>query len=228
MQAPKIKPNSQPNLVIVYTRVSTDSQERSGLGIEAQLEACREIANRMNLTILKEYQETVSGKIDPRERPLFMDALKLAQANGARILIAKLDRFSREVYHVSGYTQGYMWGKETPDLLVADSPTMSQLEIYVKAMISEEERRAIGKRTKDALAVKKSQGWVNGVAGRQAKLDKVREATQDAINRAIELRQLGHGWLKIANTLNEEGFTTSKGGKWYGQSVKNRILSLGN
>ncbi|MBP5977995.1 recombinase family protein [Brasilonema sp. CT11] len=211
--------------VVIYCRVSTGRQERSGLGLEAQLESCRNLATKMNLTIINEYIEAVSGTINPMLRPKFAEAISTAQKHEAKILVAKLDRFSRNVFHISGYCGGHFM-ENNPPLLVAESPDMKQFEMHIKAALAQEERDMISKRTKDALAVKKSQGWVNGAAGRTANVERARVATKGAIEKAIELRAMGWGYSRVANTLNEMGYTTSRGGKWYAANVQDRLNSL--
>ena len=218
--------NSQPNKVVVYLRVSTDKQEKSGLGLEGQKTLCKDVALRMGLEIIEIFQESVSGKIHPEKRPIFMQALEAAQRSGSRLMVAKLDRLSREVYHVSGYTQKHIFGDLTPDLLIAESPNMSQMEIYLKAMISEEERRMIGERTRAALAERKKQGVVLGATGRKAAASKAREKTAEAIAYAVELRKKGHSYQAIADQMNADGFTTSRGGMWYAASIRSRLKNL--
>jgi DNA invertase Pin-like site-specific DNA recombinase len=215
------------NTIVIYCRVSTDQQEKSGLGLEAQLDLCRQVAQQLGLEIIGEFEETISGKADPKERPIFLQCVALAQMNGSKIMVAKLDRFSREMYHVSGFTQKYMWGKETPDLLIASSPKMSQMEIYIWAMLAEQERKQIGERTRAALAVKKAQGAQLGKAGRTASVAKARANSEDAIALAKELRGEGLGYSKIADRLNELGLTTSKGGQWYAANIRQRLMSIG-
>ena len=68
-------------------------------------------------------------------------------------MVAKLDRFSREVYHVTGYCDRYFFAERTPDLICAESPKASMLEIRIRAVVAQEEREMIGKRTRAALAL---------------------------------------------------------------------------
>ncbi|MBN3951584.1 MAG: recombinase family protein [Nostoc sp. NMS7] len=227
MATVKKSKNIDTNTVVIYCRVSTDQQEKSGLGMEAQLDLCRKVAQQLELEIIGEFQETISGKVDPKERPIFLQCLALAQENGSKIMVAKLDRFSRVMYHVAGFTQKYAWGTNTPDLLIASSPKMTQLEIYIWAMMAEEERRQISERTKSALSVRKSQGHENGKVARTVSMNKARAKTEDAMRLATQLRGEGLGYLKIADKLNEVGLTTSKGGVWYAAGIRSRLISIG-
>ncbi len=223
MRSKKIKSN--PNAVVIYLRVSTDEQGRSGLGLDAQLEACNRLCEMRGLSVVGVWSEVVSGKIDPRERGVFMQALVSAQANGASILVSKQDRFSREVFHVSGYVNNYFFGTATPALIAADSPNASPMEIYLKAMVSEQERQAISQRTKDALAQLKKQGKELGKAGRQAHSTQAQDKTAAAIERAQELRKSGLSLEATAQALTSEGFTTSRGTAWSKQSLSKRLAA---
>lgn len=216
---------TNPNAVVIYLRVSTDEQGKSGLGLDAQLDACKRLCEQRQLTIVGVYSEIVSGKVDPRERPVFMQALAEAQSQGASIMVSKQDRFSREVFHVSGYVNNYFFGSSTPSLITADSPNASPMEIYLKAMVSEQERQAISLRTKEALAQVKKQGKELGKAGRQAHSEKAQQATEDAIKRALELREQKLTLESIADTLNAEGYTTSRGTHWTKQALSKRLAT---
>ncbi|GBE90845.1 recombinase family protein [Nostoc cycadae] len=215
-----------PDAVVIYLRVSTDEQGKSGLGLDAQLDACKRLCEQRQLTIVGVYSEVISGKVDPRERPVFMQALTEAQQHGASLLVSKQDRFSREVFHVSGYVNNYFFGSNTPILIAADSPNASPMEVYLRAVVAEEERKLISKRTKDALAQLKKQGVRLGDKGREAANQAKRDATEEAIQRASELRQQRYTLQAIADTLNTEGFTTSKGTPWTKQALSKR-LSVG-
>lgn len=222
------KVNTNPQKVVIYIRVSTDKQEQSGLGLEAQLKLCYEVAERHNLEVLGQFTDTASGKISPEKRPVFMEAVSLAQVTGARLMVAKLDRLSRRIYHITGYVENELFGKLTPNLLVADSPNMSQLELHVRAMIAQEERRLISERTKAALAECKKNGADLGAEGRKVSHKKARDKTKEAMTLAISLREEGLSYRAISDRLNNEGFTTSKGGSWYAANVRLRLKSLGH
>ncbi|BAY37269.1 site-specific recombinase for integration and excision [Nostoc sp. NIES-2111] len=224
MKATK-KTKANPNAVVIYLRVSTDEQGKSGLGLDAQLDACKRLCEQRHLTIVGVFSEIISGKVDPRERPVFMQALTEAQKHGASLLVSKQDRFSREVFHVSGYVNNYFFGSSTPALRTADSPNASPMEIYLKAMVSEQERQAISQRTKDALAQLKKQGKQLGQAGRQAHSEKAQQATETAIQRALELRGQKLTLESIANTLNAEGYKTSRGTSWTKQALSKRLAT---
>lgn len=169
--------------VVIYTRVSTDEQGKSGLGLDAQLAACQKLAEYEGLEIVGNFQDVVSGKTNPMEREGFKAAIDTAINQGARLLIAKLDRLSRDVFYVSSFTNGFMV-KNCPKLIIAENPNASEFEINLRASLAQEERRLISERTKAALAVKKAQGAELGKAGRQAHSDKAQQVTESAITRA--------------------------------------------
>ncbi|MEA5583745.1 recombinase family protein [Nodularia harveyana UHCC-0300] len=208
--------------VVIYTRVSTDEQGKSGLGLDAQLDACRKLANFEGLEIIGEYQDVCSGKSDPMVRDGFKTAIDTAIQFGAKLLISKLDRLSRDVFYVSSFTNGFMI-KNCPKLIIAENPNASEFEINLRASLAQEERRLISERTKAALAVKKAQGCNLGQAGRQSHSDKAQEATEAAIIRAQELREQGLSLDKVCTILNTEGYTTSRGSQWSKQALNKRL-----
>ncbi|MFM6158785.1 MAG: recombinase family protein, partial [Sphaerospermopsis kisseleviana] len=105
--------------VVIYVRVSNEEQGKSHLGLDAQLEACKRLVKYEGLDVVAIYEESISGKVDPMERPIFKTAITDAINSGSKLLIAKLDRFSRDVYHISSFLNGYMI-KDCPRLIVAE------------------------------------------------------------------------------------------------------------
>lgn len=210
--------------VVIYIRVSTDEQGKSGLGLEAQLAACQKLAEYEGLEIVGSFQDVVSGKSNPMEREGFKAAIETAIQHGARLLVAKLDRLSRDVFYVSSFTNGFMV-KNCPKLIIAENPNASEFEINLRASLAQEERRLISERTKAALAVKKAQGAELGKAGRAAHSGKAQQATESAISRAVELRSEGYSLDKVCSILNTEGYTTSRGSQWSKQALNKRLVA---
>ncbi|MFM6006313.1 MAG: recombinase family protein, partial [Sphaerospermopsis kisseleviana] len=128
--------------VVIYCRVSTEEQGKSHLGLDAQLEACKRLAGYEGLNVVDIDEESISGKVDPMERPVFKTAIDTAINSGAKLLVAKLDRFSRDVYHISSFLNGYMV-KNCPRLIVAETPNASEFELNLRAALAQEERRLI-------------------------------------------------------------------------------------
>ncbi|MFM6008457.1 MAG: recombinase family protein, partial [Sphaerospermopsis kisseleviana] len=191
-------------------------------GLDAQLEACKRLAEYEGLEVIGIFTEVCSGKVDPMDRPKFKVAITNAINSGSKLLIAKLDRFSRDIYHISSFLNGYMI-KDCPRVIVAESPNASEFELNLRAALAQEERRLISERTKAALAVKIAQGVELGKSGRQAAVNKSRQATQDAFDMMIDLHNQGNSYQQIADKLNQLGFTTSRGGDWDKSVVYRRI-----
>ena len=209
---------------VVYCRVSTVEQGRSGLGIEAQRTACHAIAQGIG-EIIGEFTEIESG--DAAERPELRKALAMVRRTGATLLVAKLDRLGRDVELLAGAIKGR--------LLVADAAGASVLELHVRAIVAAEELAKIRQRTRDALQALKRRGVKLGSArpghwqGREADRAKgQRRATRAAaaaretasaewraeiLPRARELRASGLGFAAVADRLNAEGFRAVKGGE---------------
>lgn len=220
----RTKLSKNGNAIVIYLRVSTEEQGKSGLGLNGQINLCRRVASELNLEVAGVFEDVISGKTNPMEREGFTQAIKKAQTLGCRLMVAKLDRLSRDVYYISSFVNGFMV-KNTPRLLIADNPNATEFEINIRASISQEERRLISERTRAALAVKKAQGAELGKAGRAAALANATrtKATETAILRAQELLAQNYGYQKIAEILNNEGFTTSRGSSWTKQSLYKRL-----
>src|ERR1700757_3781471 len=135
---------------ISYLRVSTKRQGKSGLGLEAQHHAVDEFLNGGKWTLVKEYVEVESGK--RTDRPQLEASLKACRAYGAKLVIAKLDRLSRDAHFLLGLE------KAGVDFVAADMPNANRLTVGIMAMVAEEERRMISKRTEEALAAAKKRG----------------------------------------------------------------------
>ena len=135
---------------ISYLRVTTGRQDQSGLGIEAQRKAVEDFLNGGSWGLAKEYVEVESGK--KTDRPVLAEALKACRLYGARLVIAKIDRLSRDAHFLLGLE------KAGVDFVAADMPTANRHTVGIMAMVADEERRMISKRTKEALAAAKRRG----------------------------------------------------------------------
>ena len=139
---------------VAYYRVSTQQQGRSGLGLEAQRAGVEAYLNGGKWTLLDEFTEVETGKganaLD--RRPQLRAALELARKRKATLVIAKLDRLARNVHFVSGLIESGV------DFVAADMPQANKVMIQMHAVMSEWERDAISKRTKDALQAAKARG----------------------------------------------------------------------
>jgi DNA invertase Pin-like site-specific DNA recombinase len=147
---------------ISYLRVSTDRQGRSGLGLAAQRTAVADYLNGGRWRLLQEYVEIESGKRS--DRPKLAEALAACRLHGAKLVIAKLDRLSRDAHFLLGLD------KAGVDFVAADMPNANRLTVGIMAMVAEEERRANSARTTAALQAAKARGKKLG--GRRLKFER--------------------------------------------------------
>lgn len=145
--------------LVAYLRVSTDRQGRSGLGLEAQREAVARFAAAEGFTVACEYVEVETGKgADALERrPQLAGALARARRLGCPVVVAKLDRLSRDVAFISG-----LMAQRVPFVVCDLGPHADPFMLHVYAALAEQERRMISMRTKAALAAAKARGVVLG------------------------------------------------------------------
>ncbi|WP_161888579.1 recombinase family protein [Pontibacter russatus] len=214
---------------IAYYRVSTQKQGTSGLGLEAQKAAVAGFV--AGAPVLAEYVEVESGKKD--NRPELEKAIAHAKQAGATLIIAMLDRLSRNAGFIFALRDSKV------DFICADMPDANTLTIGIFAVMAQHERELISKRTKDALAAKKARGEEVGnranltQKGRQ-KGAKARQtaamqdkANKNALNWALECKaKKGEEKMtlqQIADKLNSMDLTTSTGAQFRAMSVK-RLL----
>lgn len=219
------------NKYISYLRVSTARQGASGLGLEAQRANIENYLKGGQWLLLKEFLEVESGK--NADRPKLQDALELCRATGATLLIAKLDRLSRDAHFLLGLQKA--GGK----FVAVDMPTANELTVGIMALVAQEERQAISKRTKEALAAAKARGVKLGNPqnltrkaadhGRSVGLAAIKSKADNfalqGIDRINRIRSEGHSLNGIALALNREGIlsATGKANAWTARSVKNLI-----
>jgi len=215
---------------ISYLRVSTKRQGRSGLGLEAQRNSVDEYLNGGNWALVKEFVEVESGKRSGR--PMLAEALKTCRAYGAKLVIAKLDRLSRDAHFLLGLE------KAGVDFVAVDMPNANRLTVGIMAMVAEDEGRRISARTKDALAAAKRRGKKLGGDRGVVPTDKARElATATLKARAAsraadlapiieELRTAGAVTLSArAAGLNEKGIPTPRSGSRWSATQVGRLLA---
>jgi DNA invertase Pin-like site-specific DNA recombinase len=140
---------------IGYCRVSTQRQGKSGLGLEAQQSAIQHFAETEGYTIAQTFVEVETGKgADALERrPRLAAAMKAARKGKATILVAKLDRLSRDVHFISG-----LMAHKARFMVAELGPTVDPFMLHVYAAVAEQERRRIGDRTREALAAARKRG----------------------------------------------------------------------
>lgn len=220
--------------IVSYLRVSTAKQGHSGLGLEAQREAIKTYADRMNAKMSEEFVEVESGKTN--ERPQLKAALHLAKVTGSVLVIAKLDRLSRNAAFLLTLRDAGV------KFIAADMPDANELTVGIMALVAEQERQAISKRTKEALQAAKKRGKVlgnpNGAkALREAAMGNgaaVKVIKNRADNHAKDLRPVIDSLAAenitslgaIAAALNDRGMQTPRGGQWHKTSVSNLLSRL--
>ena len=202
---------------IGYIRVSTQEQAQSGLGLEAQAVAIRAEATRRgwDLEIIADEGESGS-KVD---RPgLLIAKDKLARGEVQALIVAKQDRLMRSSLgwaQIVSQSKDQKWSLICLDINLDTASPMGECMGSILAAIAQLELENIRKRTKDALAVKKAQGYR---LGRPATMP---EETRARIN---ALRNSGVTLQGVADTLNTEGIPTARGGsKWYASTVQKAI-----
>jgi DNA invertase Pin-like site-specific DNA recombinase len=213
---------------VAYYRVSTQKQGRSGLGLAAQRQAVADFLDGGDWKVVAEFTEVESGK--KSDRPELAKALAMCRLHGARLVIAKLDRLSRNAHFLFGLQEA------GADFVAADMPNANQLTVGIMAVVAQDEARRISERTKAALQAAKKRGKVLGgfrgfmPTARMSKLaaEALRERTDaraaDLAPIIKELQEAGKTSLRaIAAGLNERGIPTARGGEWSSPQVM-RIL----
>src|SRR5215831_17799128 len=190
--------------IISYIRVSTQKQGRSGLGLEAQRTANAQFAEREGFTIATEFTEVETGKgADALDRrPQLAAALAEAKRRKCSIVVAKLDRLSRDVHFISG-----LMTQKVPFIVAELGPDVDPFMLHIYAALAEKERRNISIRTKQALAAAKARGVQLGNP-QQAKANK-HEADRYAKALRPVLVELRHLPVeKIADELTKRKVAT--------------------
>jgi DNA invertase Pin-like site-specific DNA recombinase len=218
---------------VAYLRVSTQRQHRSGLGLDAQRSAIERFAAGESITIAAEYVEAETGKgADALERrPQLAAALAAAKVAKCSVVVAKLDRLSRDVAFVAG-----LMAQRVPFIVAELGRDADPFMLHLYAALAEKERRLISERTRAALAAKKAAGASLGnpvnlrLAGENGRTVSV--AAAEGFARSLSpvlhsVRAEGAVTLRaMAASLNRRGIKSSRGGEWHPSSVAN-LLSRG-
>ena len=171
--------------------------------------------------VVAEFMEVQSGKKDERQE--LWKALACAKKHDAKLLIAKLDRFSRRVSFIAGIME------EGIGLAVAEMPNATDFQLHIFAALAQEERRLISQRTRAALAEAKKRGIKLG-KNAQVLADKHRREADDRAQALASLLlpmvDCGMSLGAMALTLNGKGVSAARGGRFRAQQVKNLICRL--
>ncbi len=213
--------------LVGYVRVSTTTQGRSGLGIEAQQEALARFAQAEGYDLGRVFVEVETGKgSDALERrPQLAAALAEARRRRCSVVVAKLDRLSRDVHFISG-----LMAHRVPFVVAELGSDVDPFILHLFAALAEKERAMISARTKAALGAAKARGVILG-GPKLTQARKVAVATIEATadNHAAnvlpiirEIKKAGATTLRdIADALNARGIATARGGRWYAMTVSN-------
>lgn len=208
---------AQPGTVVGYLRVSTDEQANHGAGLEAQRAAITTEADRRGWTITGWHaDEGISGAKGIDKRPGLAAAVHAVETGTASgILAAKLDRVSRSVKdsaELMERARANGWQLVTCDLAIDTSSPAGEATAHMMAVFSQLERRLIGQRTREALAVRKAQG---------VKLGRRSTLPAEVVERIATAKRGGLSLRKIADALNADEVPTAQGGTtWRASSVK--------
>jgi DNA invertase Pin-like site-specific DNA recombinase len=227
--------------VVAYYRVSTKGQGESGLGLDAQREYVKFAAEQQGWMVVAEFEDVgVSGSIHPLERP----AAAKAFATGHPVVVAKLDRMSRDVEHIAGLMKRHKFR-------VATMPTADTFQLHIYAVLAEQERTFISERTKaalkslearaatgDAEAVQKISNRSQALAKGRIKLNRTkghdtqRQQADDRaalVKDAIELCVLkgATNLQAVADCLVARNIPTARGGQWSPTAVMRVMQRLG-
>ncbi len=207
----------KPTKFVGYYRVSTNKQGQSGLGLEAQLAAVHQHIQRSGGEIVASFQEVESGKHS--DRPALQNALELCKRKKAVLLIAKLDRLSRNLAFIANLIESGV------EFVACDNPNASKTMSQMMAVFAEHERDEISKRTRDALQAAKARGVKLGRRDADTQSMADQRSAQAAEFRAAvyptirQMRDSGQSLTAIAETLNRMQVRTCNNRSWYASTV---------
>src|SRR3954451_11430087 len=215
---------------VAYLRVSSEQQGRSGLGLDAQRRPVGRFAAEHGFSIVETYAEVETGKggdaLD--RRPQLAAALRRPKAERCPVVVAKLDRLSRDVAFVSG-----LMAQHVPFVVAELGPDVDPFMLHVYAALAEKERAMISARTRDALAAARARGVQLGnrtnldAAGEAGRASLMQHADQYAANILPIIdevkRQGARSLREIAAQLTARGVRTARGGAWTATAVSNLL-----
>ena len=220
--------------LIAYERVSTARQGASGLGLEAQRHTIAAFATSRGADLLARFIEVESGR-NP-DRPELGAAIRLARLTGATLVIAKLDRLSRNAAFLLTLRDSGV------RFVAVDMPEANDLTVGIMALVAQQEREAISRRTKEALAVARARGvrlgnpngaaalhraGKGGAALRAAVCTHADRHARDLAPVLADIRSQGNLTLRaVAAELEGRGMLTRRGGTWHVSTVRNLIQRL--
>lgn len=217
----RVVPTAPPKTAVAYLRVSTTEQADDGAGLAAQRATIEAWALINGITIVAWYVDRGRSAKDMTSRPKLQRAIRDVQERLAeRLVVAKLDRLTRSVLDFSAImadARERMWNLVIIDFGVDLSTPHGEMMATMLATFAQWERRMIGIRTKEGLAVKKSEG---------VRLGRPRLVPDKVIKKIIKWRSDGASFQAIADKLNAKQVPTAQGGRrWYPSTVHTVVNS---
>ncbi|QBG34378.1 recombinase family protein [Litorilituus sediminis] len=210
---------------VLYYRVSTGKQAKSGLGLDAQKRDTDLYLSNYSgqpYEVIEVFTDVISGKNS--DKPALSEAIRLACDSGAVLLVSKLDRLSRDVGQIDKLIKN-----KKLDFKVACMPNADKFQLQLYAVLAEQERDFISERTKAALKEAKARGVkLGGLRDKTNERNKViQQQAKDRATRLITivepLRQQGLSLQRIADELNKLDYKTARGGKFTAMQVKRTV-----
>ena len=205
--------------MVGYVRVSTDEQVGSGAGLQAQREAISRACSERGWELI-DVTEDAGFSASTLARPGLDQALGLVESDVASVLlVAKLDRLSRSLLDFASLmerSRKRRWAVVALDLGVDTTTPAGEAMANMMATFAQFERRLIGQRTKDALAVKRAQG---------VRLGRPRSLPDDIVQRIWRSHRRGSSLRRIAKRLNDDAIPTAHGGRTWHPSTVNAVIS---
>jgi DNA invertase Pin-like site-specific DNA recombinase len=183
------------------------------------------LATRGGAEVVADLVEVASG--GKSDSPVLTEALALCRKQKATLLVAKLDRLSRNVAFVATLLED-----KTVEFVVASLPQASRFELHLYAALAEQERQWVSTRTKAALAAAKGRGVKLGGARHhlpdlnRAKQERVRQEAEALAPLLLPLRQAGKSYQAVAEQLNRAGVKTRTGSAFYAVKVGRLLAAL--
>jgi DNA invertase Pin-like site-specific DNA recombinase len=216
---------------VAYYRVSTDRQGKSGLGLEAQQKAVEDFLNGGSWRLVASFTEVESGRNNAR--PELTKALAACRVHNATLVIAKLDRLSRNARFLLELQEAGV------KFVAVDMPHADNFTVGVLALVAQKEAEMISQRTRAALSAAKARGVKLGgdrgnltrkerskgtAASAEARNAKADTRARDLAPILNELRASGQSFAAIAGALNERGIRSPRGSHWSAMSVRREVL----
>jgi len=208
-----------PRRVVGYVRVSTTEQADSGAGLAAQRSAISAACASRSWQLVGIHEDAAASGKSLAGRPALQAALDIVEKGGASALVvAKLDRLSRSILDFAGLMERSRrrgWALVALDLGVDTTTPQGEMVANVMASFAQFERKLIGQRTREALAVKKAAG---------VQLGRPRSLGAPTLERIADLRRAGRTLEAIARELNDLRVPTAHGGRWHATTVRRLVL----